>query len=103
MNSTSDTIDAEIDELLGDFDVWCRCESRECQRSVNYEQAKAKLKSLLLRERENELTKFHDVIWPFEPHEPCPYCMGESYSVEHSYYNDRLAELSRLSREESHE
>ena len=35
-----DNTEPTIDTLLEDFDVWCRCESRECQRSVNYEQSK---------------------------------------------------------------
>lgn len=95
MSSKSDTIDEILEQLDKEYDY--------NNYHAGLRTAKAKLQALLLRERENELTKFHDVIWPFEPHEPCPYCMGESYSVEHSYYDDRLAELSRLSREDSHE
>lgn len=36
-----------LDDVLGDFSVWCRCDSRECQRSVNYNQAKQTIQSLI--------------------------------------------------------
>lgn len=41
---------SKIDELLEDFDVWCRCESRECQRAVNYKQSKQAIYNLLAKE-----------------------------------------------------
>ena len=44
-----------LDEILQDFDVWCKCESRECQRSVNYEQAKQAITSLI-----NEAVKSYE-------------------------------------------
>ena len=36
-----------LDTLLEDFDVWCRCESRDCQRSINYEQSKQAIADLI--------------------------------------------------------
>ena len=50
MANVKTTPHTELDEIIGDFDIWCKCESRECQRSVNYEQAKAAIIAYISRE-----------------------------------------------------
>lgn len=35
-----------LDEML-EFEVWCKCDSRGCQKSVNYNQAKQAILSKL--------------------------------------------------------
>lgn len=36
-------------EILEDFNVWCLCDSRECQKSVNYKQSLALLQAEMLK------------------------------------------------------
>lgn len=38
---------SKLDELLTEFDRWCLCDSRECQRSVNYAQSKESIKDAI--------------------------------------------------------
>jgi len=46
------TLQERLEEILEDFNVWCLCDSRECQRSVNYKQAKRQIKTIIDIEKE---------------------------------------------------
>lgn len=39
---------SEIDEIIGEFDTWCRCGNKECMLAENYTNDKAKLLQLVL-------------------------------------------------------
>lgn len=48
-------IESEIAEILDDYGVWCKCDSRECQKSVNYKQSKQALIELVAKAQLNKL------------------------------------------------
>ena len=42
-----DNFDARLDEIVGDFDTWCRCGGDDCLRYNNYKSAKQAIKQLI--------------------------------------------------------
>ena len=40
---------SKIDEIIGEFDTWCRCGNKECMLTENYTNAKAELLQLVLK------------------------------------------------------
>lgn len=103
MNSKSDTIDAEIDEILGDSSgFWCGCYEGDMTDEFPRmkAEAKAKLKALLLRERLDERDYFKQVIDDVMSGNISPHFAT-------ALADDKIAEaqqeLSRLSGEEGHE
>lgn len=48
----------------------------------------------ILEARKDEVMFWHDQKFNYEPDEPCPYCMGEAYSLEHEVFTDRLNDIT---------
>jgi uncharacterized protein with PIN domain len=56
-------------------------------------QIQAYVASENIKARISEVWKAHDAKFNYEPNDPCPYCMGEAYSLIHNTFETRIEEL----------
>lgn len=97
MNSKSDTIDAELDEILEDFEIWAANQYTDkvyAKQGIKFNEAKAKLKALLLRERATDAEKhIHDCLLQYAETGTVS-CYETAKSKYDTMYNEGLSRLS---------